>query len=75
MCVNRLSWEASDGKKREEPTSSIPDFEKSHYFSVLYEFIVLTEAKTFLLRAPLHTPPPREDHLIIKETDPNQRQP
>ncbi len=32
MCVNRLSWEASDGKKRARRHSSTPDFEKSEYF-------------------------------------------
>tara|TARA_B100000614_G_C14255463_1_gene372721 strand:+ start:226 stop:345 length:120 start_codon:yes stop_codon:yes gene_type:complete len=30
--VYRLNWEASDGKKREEARSSIPDFKKADYF-------------------------------------------
>lgn len=38
MCVNRLSWEASDGKKREDRHSSTPDFEKCHYFSTLRNY-------------------------------------
>jgi hypothetical protein len=42
MCVKHLSWEASDGKKREVPLSSIIDLKNSHYFSVLYNFFVLT---------------------------------
>jgi hypothetical protein len=42
MCVNHLSWEASDGKKREVPLSSMLEFKKSIYFSVLYSFFVLT---------------------------------
>jgi hypothetical protein len=35
MCVNRHSWEASEGKKREVRHSSTPDLEKNHYFSIL----------------------------------------
>ena len=36
MCVDRLSWEASDGKKRVVLPSSTPDLEKkSLFFCVL----------------------------------------
>jgi hypothetical protein len=35
MCVKRLSWEASDGKKRVVLPSSTPDLEKKSLFSCI----------------------------------------
>jgi hypothetical protein len=42
MCVDRLNWEASDGKKRLVLPSSTPDLEKSHYFALFWRIFILT---------------------------------